>query len=253
MFDIIKTRIIQGNQAIKDVRRAEVDKAFRGLPEISGQQEHCGKDCQRCRELCPTRAIELNPVQIDLGKCIFCGDCQSGCPRHVIGFTHFHKLAATEPGSLRVTSADTVEVFYRRAIQKRESLRKMFRRSLKLRQVSAAGCNGCELELNACSNVNFDMQRFGIEFVASPRHADGVVITGPISENMAAALEDTYLAIPEPRIVIAVGTCAISGGVFASSPALNRSFLQKYPVDLYVPGCPVHPLTFINGLLDLLD
>jgi Ni,Fe-hydrogenase III small subunit len=109
------------------------------------------------------------------------------------------------------------------------------------------------MELNACSNVNFDMQRFGIEFVASPRHADGIVITGPITENMASALEETYQATPDPKIVILVGSCAISGGIFAASGALKRDFLQQHPIDLYVPGCPTHPLTFINGLLDLLD
>jgi Ni,Fe-hydrogenase III small subunit len=96
------------------------------------------------------------------------------------------------------------------------------------------------------------MGRFGIEFVASPRHADGVVITGPISENMAEALEICYNAIPHPKIIILAGTDAISGGIFKASPALNREFLKKYPVDLYVPGNPIHPLTFINGIMDLL-
>ncbi|HEX3024587.1 MAG TPA: hypothetical protein VHP12_05200, partial [Chitinophagaceae bacterium] len=123
---------------------------------------------------------------------------------------------------------------------------------LKLRQVSAGGDNSCELELNACSNVNFDMGRFGIEFVASPRHADGIVITGPITENMAQPLQICYDAIPEPKIIILAGTDAISGGIFESSKALNRSFLSKYKIDLYVPGNPIHPLTFINGVLDLI-
>jgi Ni,Fe-hydrogenase III small subunit len=108
------------------------------------------------------------------------------------------------------------------------------------------------MELNAAGNVNFDMGRYGIEFVASPRHADGIVLTGPITENMAAALQICYDAIPDPKIVILAGTDAISGGIFVGSPALNRSFLEKYPVDLYVPGNPVHPLTFINGVLDLI-
>ena len=119
-------------------------------------------------------------------------------------------------------------------------------------QVSAGGDNSCEQELNACSNVNFDMGRFGIEFVASPRHADGLVITGPINQNMAAALQITYDAIPEPKIIILAGVDAISGGIFAGSPALNRSFLEKYKPDLYIPGNPVHPLSFINGVLSLL-
>lgn len=137
------------------------------------------------------------------------------------------------------------------AVKVNREIKRMFGRSLKLRQVSAGGCNACEMELNACSNVNFDMERFGIEFTASPRHADGIVITGPVSENMAAALEDTYLSTPEPRLMILAGACAISGGVFAGSPALDRAFLKGRKVDLFVPGCPPHPLTFINALLGL--
>jgi Ni,Fe-hydrogenase III small subunit len=138
------------------------------------------------------------------------------------------------------------------AIEPSEQLKKIFGKSLKLRQVSAGGCNGCEMELNACSNVNFDMGRFGIDIVASPRHADGLIITGPITENMADALEDAYLSTPDPKIVILAGTCAISGGVFQNSETLRRDFLEKYRVDLYIPGCPIHPLTFINGILGFL-
>ena len=108
------------------------------------------------------------------------------------------------------------------------------------------------MELNAAGNVNFDMGRYGIEFVASPRHADGIVITGPISENMAGALQICYDAIPAPKLIILAGTDAISGGIFSGSPALKRDFLSKYPIDLYVPGNPVHPLTFINGVLSLI-
>ena len=133
----------------------------------------------------------------------------------------------------------------------RREIKSLFGRSLKLRQVSAGGDNSCELELNAANNVQFDMSRFGIDFVASPRHADGVVITGPITKNMAKALEICYEAIPEPKIVVLVGTDAISGGIFEDSDQLDRSFLENHKVDLYIPGNPAHPLTIINGLLDL--
>jgi Ni,Fe-hydrogenase III small subunit len=121
-----------------------------------------------------------------------------------------------------------------------------------LRQVSAGGDNCAELELNATGNVQFDIGRFGIEFVASPRHADGLVITGPITKNMARALEICYHDTPSPKIVVLCGTDAISGGIFADSPAIDRSFLEKTHVDLYIPGNPPHPLTIINGFLDLL-
>jgi Ni,Fe-hydrogenase III small subunit len=109
------------------------------------------------------------------------------------------------------------------------------------------------MELNACSNVNFDMGRFGIDIVASPRHADGIVITGPISENMAKAVEDCYISTPEPKLIILMGACAISGGVFSLAKAIDRTFIDKHQIDLYIPGCPVHPLTFINGILDYLS
>jgi Ni,Fe-hydrogenase III small subunit len=108
------------------------------------------------------------------------------------------------------------------------------------------------MELNACGNVNFDMGRYGIEFVASPRHADGIVITGPISKNMAEPLQITYDAIPSPKIIILAGTDAISGGIFEGSPAIDRKFIEQNQIDLYIPGNPVHPLTFINGVIDLL-
>jgi len=146
----------------------------------------------------------------------------------------------------------TPENLQQGAVKAREDIKKLFGGSLKLRQVSAGGCGGCEWELNACGNVNFDMGRFGIDIVASPRHADGLIITGPVTENMAPALEDAYHSVPDPKIVILARACAISGGVFRESAALSRGFIEKYPVDLYIPGCPVHPLTVINGIMDFL-
>jgi len=125
-------------------------------------------------------------------------------------------------------------------------------RSLKLRLVSAGSCNSCELELNACGNVNFDMSRYGIEFLASPRHCDGVVVTGPIVANSSESLRITMEAIPQPKILILVGAWAISGRAFAESPAVDRHLLNVLKPDLYIPGCPPHPLTFINGVLKLI-
>jgi Ni,Fe-hydrogenase III small subunit len=134
----------------------------------------------------------------------------------------------------------------------RKEIRSIFRHALKLRQVSAGGDNSAEMELNACGNVNFDMGRYGIEFVASPRHADGMVVTGAITQNMTEAIRICYDAIPEPKLVILAGTAAIGGGIFTDSPAIDRSFLDNISIDLYVPGNPPHPLTFINGILDLI-
>lgn len=133
-----------------------------------------------------------------------------------------------------------------------EKMRKLFKRSLKLRQVSAGGCGGCEAELAALGNVVFDLSRFGIQFVASPRHADGIVITGPVTENMREALRRTFDAVPAPKLVIAVGACAISGGPFVDSPQTHDGASSTVSVDLFIPGCPPHPLTILDGLLRLL-
>ncbi len=246
MFDTLKSRIFQGQQFIKNIERAPMREQFRGFPKFCGA--NCNA-CSKCLDVCPTGALSLNPLAIDMGKCTFCGACKNVCKEGVIDFSNYYKLSSTKREKLVITDGMTEEDFERVAFNVRTEIVSMFSRSLKLRQVSAGGCNGCEMELNACSNANFDMGRFGIDFVASPRHADGIVITGPITDNMAYALEDCYKSTPDPKIVILCGACAISGGVFQKSTKLNREFLEKYPIDLYIAGCPPHPLTFINGVL----
>ena len=249
MFDTLKSRIYQGQQFIKDIPNAPMREQFRGLPILT--DNNCN-NCKKCLDVCPTGALSLNPLSIDMGKCTFCGACKNICESKAIDFSNYYKLFSTYRENLIITENITVEDFEKKAVEVRKEITSLFSRSLKLRQVSAGGCNGCEMELNACSNANFDMGRFGIDFVASPRHADGIVITGPISEHMALALENCYNSVPNPKIVILCGACAISGGVFQNSTKLNREFLEKYPIDLFIAGCPVHPLTFINGVLSLI-
>jgi Ni,Fe-hydrogenase III small subunit/NAD-dependent dihydropyrimidine dehydrogenase PreA subunit len=246
MISDIKILFHQGKQYIPDVTKAEVPGIFRGRPVIST----VSTDVARLVEICPTGAISPDPVSIDMGKCVFCGECQFAFPGK-LRFTKDYKISSGTREGLIIPEGRDEPVTVNPALVRKE-IRKYFRKSLKLRQVSAGGDNSCEWELNAAGNVNFDMGRFGIEFVASPRHADGIVITGPITKNMARPLQICYDAVPNPKIIILAGTDAISGGIFAGSNALDRSFLDKYPVDLYVPGNPVHPLTFINGVLDLL-
>ena len=246
MINNLKILIHQGRQYIPDVTKAEVPGIFRGRPVIS----EINVNEQELLDLCPTGAIDANPIRIDLGKCTFCGECAFLFPDK-IRFTTDYKIASNELERLIIKEGDEVAITLNPDLIRKE-ITSYFSGSLKLRQISAGGDNSCELELNACGNVNFDMGRFGIDFVASPRHADGIVITGPISENMAEPLQICYDAMPDPKIIILAGTDAISGGIFYGSPALNRVFLSKYKIDLYVPGNPIHPLTFINGVLDLI-
>ena len=245
MIKSILVRKSQGSQYIPDLRAAN-PIGFRGKPVIS--EAACTNGCNACLAACPSRAISLDPVRIDMGRCVLCGDCEPVCPSEKLSFNNDFKLASTDRDALTISAAypdiDPIKVS--------EALHKRFGRSLKLRSVSAGGCNGCEMEINALSNVNFDLGRYGIDMVASPRHADGLVLSGPISRNMADALQIAWDAISEPKLVIAVGACAISGGIFAECNEVDRAFLDKFKPALYVPGCPTHPLSFISGILDLL-
>jgi Ni,Fe-hydrogenase III small subunit len=249
MLDLFKLRKNHGYQAIPNLRKASLMNTHRGFPVIDSSAFN--EEPSTYKDICPTNAIGFTPLSIDLGKCIFCGECEREFPKGVIEFSNQYRLGSTSRKKL-VVDAQSFEDYNKEAIQSTKEIHRLFGRSLKLRQVSAAGCNGCELELNACSNVNFDMGRFGIDFVASPRHADGIIITGPISKNMAPALMDAYKSIGEPKIVIAAGACTISGGVFAESDELDRLFMKEIKIDLYIPGCPPHPLTVIHAILDFI-
>ena len=245
MFDNLKIWLHQGKQFIPDVRNAKVPGIFRGRPVISMEKV----DETELANCCPAKAISTSPVTIDLGKCTFCGECAMAFP-HKINFTTDYKIATNKREKLIIKEGEDQPIQLDREAIPAE-FKSMFGSSLKLRQVSAGGDNSCEWELNAANNVQFDMGRFGIEFVASPRHADGIAITGPITTNMAEPLQICWDAVPDPKMLILVGTDAISGGLFADSPALDRRFLENHRVDLYIPGNPAHPLTVINGFLSL--
>jgi len=246
MIDSIKILFHQGRQSIPDIIHAQMPGIFRGRPIISNQEVND----KELAELCPTGAIGINPISIDMGKCTFCAECAHEYP-HKIKFTSDYRLAANEREKLVIAQGKDEPIKLNPALIRNE-IHKVFRGSLKLREVSAGGDNSCEMELNACNNVNFDMGRFGIEFVASPRHADGIVITGPISENMAKPLRICYEAIPNPKIIVLAGTDAISAGIFEGSHAIDRGFIRDFKIDLFIPGNPIHPLTFINGILELI-
>jgi Ni,Fe-hydrogenase III small subunit/ferredoxin len=245
MFDNLRILFHQGKQFIPNIQTAVVPGIFRGRPIISLEKVNE----EELVAICPTEAISVKQVSIDLGKCTFCGECAMRFPEKIT-FTKDYKMATNVAERLIIREGEDKAVEVDPDLVRKE-IHRVLGRSLKLRQISAGGDNSCEMELNAANNVQFDISRFGIDFVASPRHADGIVITGPITKNMAEAVRICYDATPEPKIIVLVGTDAISGGLFAGSPAIDRSFLEGHIVDLYIPGNPPHPLTIVNGLLDL--
>jgi Ni,Fe-hydrogenase III small subunit/formate hydrogenlyase subunit 6/NADH:ubiquinone oxidoreductase subunit I len=213
----------------------------------------CAEGCAACVPVCPTRAIVREPgkpVALDLGKCIFCAACVEVCPTQAITQTNDHRMAVRRREDIMLGETGKEQV--RLAASLDGKLSKLFGRSLRLRQVSAGGCNACEADTNVLGTIGWDLGRFGIQFVASPRHADGLLITGPVSCNMELALKKTYDAVAAPKIVIAVGACAIAGGPFIGHPQVLNGAGSVVPVDLFVPGCPPHPLTILDGLLRLL-
>ena len=249
MLTWLRTRLAQGIRTSRFPRDgADFPERFRGRPVRDPAR--CGDACRQCASRAPSAFLRTDPqdgVQLDLGACLFSPDEASACAAGAVTYSRDYRMATSTRDAL-VTPTGEVELA--RALEERA--RKLFGRSLRLRSVVAGSCNGCEAELVALGTVVFDMARFGIQFVASPRHADGIVVTGAINTNMRLALEKTYEAVPSPKLVIAVGACAASGGPFAGSPEVAGGVGELLPVDLWVPGCPPHPLTTLDGVLRLL-
>lgn len=221
--------------------RGEADMnadAFRGAGE-------CG--------YCPTGALNLSGERptLDAGRCLFCGACAESGPEGGVSFSRRFAMARfTRKGLIRGAGGEAGESADAARLAE---IRGLFGKSLKLRQVSAGGCNACEADCNVLGTLAWDMGRFGLSFVASPRHADGILVTGPVTDNMKLALEKTYAAVATPKVVIAVGACAVSGGLYGAGNDGGRGALEgMFPVDLFVPGCPPHPLVILEGLLRLI-
>jgi Ni,Fe-hydrogenase III small subunit/NAD-dependent dihydropyrimidine dehydrogenase PreA subunit len=244
MLKILKNKLEQGNKTSKYPKEPiALYHRYRGLPVINTE---CGAEViAQCISICPQDAIDAVAKTIDLGKCTFCGQCEAVEKGAFVRFSENFELGTASREAL-VTSGALPAL----AEHSKQHFKKLFGRSLQLRQVSAGGCNSCEADTNVLNTPFFDLSRFGIDFVASPRHADGIHVTGPISRNMKQALLDTYEAVPSPKVVIASGCCSISGGPFYDSEEVVGDLNSLVPVDLYIPGCPPHPLTTLHALLN---
>ena len=243
MLNTLRNRFEQGYRTSAYPKEPiKLPARYRGRPVVN--KEASAEDAAKCAEACPQAAIDAENRTVDMGRCVFCGHCERLSAGRFVSFTRDFELGTADRSHL-ITAGDLPDL----ADHSKRHFRKLFGRSLQLRQVSAAGCNACEADLNVLATPFFDLARFGINFVASPRHADGIVVTGPISRNMKTALMETFHATPAPKVVIAVGACAISGGPFYGSPEVSEGLESLLPVDLFIPGCPPHPLTNLHALL----
>jgi len=249
MFSVLKARLSQGYRTGKFPDAApNLPDRFAGVPELCGNK--CAENCNVCSEICPADAIirRGSSPEIDLGKCIFCKKCENACPQNAVKFTNEYRMGVFSREKLIRKADEKYEVDHNVAPQ----IPELCGKSLKIRQISAGGCAACELDFNVLNTLAWDMGRFGIQVVASPRHADCLLVTGPVTENMLLALKKSYDATPKPSFVIACGSCAISGGIYASSPQTHGGLENILKPDMYVPGCPPHPAVLLDALVKMM-
>lgn len=238
MINILQ-KIISAGMVTETYDEGQVPARFRGQVVIDDKD--CIK-CQVCSKVCPTKAITLAEglLTMNHNACIFCGRCVERCERKQIKHTDHYQLAQLS-GSL--DDNDSIGNLLK------QKIRSVLGRSLHIRHVDVGSCNACDFEMNALTNPIYDIQQYGMDFVASPRHADLLMVTGVVTRNLLQALLMTYEAVPAPKIVMAVGACAASGQVFGNSYGICGAVNEFVPVDIYVPGCPPRPQALLYGLL----
>ncbi len=266
MFKILDKTLRTGTVTTDYPRSAaKPSNHFRGAPEFDLAR---WRDSRPAAQACPAGAIAVEEtgsltrsVTIDYGRCIFCGECAAASADGAVSITQKFELATADRNGLVISAEydlnhDGIQDRLVRggSIDEtggllRSEIHRVMGRSLAIREVDAGSCNGCELEIVALNNPVYDIERFGIHFVASPRHADMLLVTGPVTRNMELALRKTYDATPDPKLVVAVGACGISGGLFGVNYATRGGIDQVIPVDVYVPGCPPRPEALLHGIL----
>jgi Ni,Fe-hydrogenase III small subunit/formate hydrogenlyase subunit 6/NADH:ubiquinone oxidoreductase subunit I len=264
VLDLFRQRLLRG-LATNDYPGVvePTPPAFRGMPRL--REDRCCQEAA-CAAVCPANSITVLPLAtggwswtLDRASCIGCGRCIEVCPHDALEAESVFELAARSREELRVTTTVHGSVAQDDAAEQREldalgaRLRtrtaQLFGRSLQLRHLDVGSCNGCDWELNALLNPVYDLQRFGVDVVASPRHADGLLVTGAVTRHLEPALWATYEATPDPKLVIAIGACAGDAGFLAGSYAIAGGVDRRLPVDVYVPGCPPRPEAILRGIL----
>ncbi len=260
MFETFR-KIIKYPRLTQDYPRRPINSSlFIGSPEID--RDKCTM-CGECAARCPSRAIvtdkTASSIGINIDECVFCALCEDVCPRGAVRMSNRFELAEKERSKLRCSALVIEEENLPKvpdeviSSELKGKINKRFGRSLQIREVDSGSCNGCDYEINALNNPFNDIERLGISFVASPRHADMLLVTGTAVRNMQQALIKTYNAAPDPKLVVAVGACACSGGIFRDTYATENGIDRLVPVDVYIPGCPPRPQAIIYGLLNALD
>lgn len=212
-------------------------------------------------DVCPTAALAMSEhesrvcLTLSYGRCIGCGKCVETGEGAVVTARDFPRCGVTQERTVRRWDIDgRVEITPASPGTQiaRGQIHALLQRALNVRQLDAGSCNGCEAEITALTNPYYDLERFGIHFVASPKHADMLLVTGPVTRNMAEAVKATYEAVPAPKLVVAVGACGCSGGIFAGSYAIVGAVDAVIRVDGYIPGCPPTPAMLVSGILEVL-